>query len=65
MKPDRRHTSQRISDSINAIKLLVAEQAEDEGLWFIYASASEAYLQRALRRLHAAIESEFGEWGPN
>ena len=35
---------------------LVNEQAEDEGLWFIDATASEAYLQQALRRLHAMIE---------
>ena len=36
---------------------LVNEQAEDEGLWFIDATCSEAYLQAALRKLHAAIET--------
>jgi len=36
---------------------LVNEQAEDEGLWFIDATCSEAYLQAALRKLHAAIEA--------
>lgn len=35
---------------------LVNEQAEDDGLWFIAATATEAYLQAALRRLHAAVE---------
>jgi hypothetical protein len=40
---------------------LVAKQAEDDGLWFIAEHASEAYLQEALRKLHAAIEEAFGE----
>jgi hypothetical protein len=35
---------------------LVAEQAEDEGLWFRARTAPEAYLQQKLRRLHALIE---------
>ena len=35
---------------------IVNEQAEDEGLWFIDALCSEAYLQTALRSLHHAIE---------
>ena len=35
---------------------IVNRQAEDEGLWFIAQTAPEAYLQRALRELHAAIE---------
>lgn len=35
---------------------VVLEQAEDEGLWFMAKTAPEAYLQAALRRLHAAIE---------
>lgn len=38
---------------------LVLEQAEDEGLWFITQSASEAYLQQELRKLHALIEKEW------
>ena len=37
---------------------LVQQQAEDEGLWFIAATAPEAYLQQALRELHAAVEAE-------
>ncbi len=37
---------------------IVNEQAEDEGLWFIDALCSEAYLQAALRRLHAAVEEQ-------
>lgn len=37
-------------------RLLVAQQAEDEGLWFVAQYASEAYLQQALRELHSVIE---------
>jgi hypothetical protein len=36
---------------------VVHEQAADDGLWFIAATAPEAYLQAALRRLHAAVEA--------
>lgn len=36
---------------------IVNEQAEDDGLWFLNPLCSEAYLQAALRRLHAAIEA--------
>jgi hypothetical protein len=39
-----------------AIKALVDEQAEDDGLWFIAETCAEAYVQQALRRLHEAIE---------
>lgn len=39
---------------------LVADQANDPGLWFVPQTASEAYLQQALRRLHAAIEGPTG-----
>jgi len=37
-------------------RAIMDEQAEDEGLWFRAETATEAYLQHALRRLHAAIE---------
>ena len=43
-----------------AIQNVVDEQAEDDGLWFASQTASEAYLQQALRRLHATIEGEAG-----
>lgn len=39
---------------------LVQAQAEDEGLWFQAETITEAYLQRALRRLHAAVEHDAG-----
>ncbi len=42
----------------DAIQQVVDEQAEDEGLWFRAQTAPEAYLQQALRRLHAAVEGE-------
>ena len=38
------------------IQKTVLQQAEDEGLWFIPTTASEAYVQQELRRLHAVIE---------
>jgi hypothetical protein len=41
-----------------AIKALVARQAEDDGLWFVAETASEAYLQTALRKLHEVIEGK-------
>jgi hypothetical protein len=40
---------------------VVDEQADDEGLWFEAATAPEAYLQKALRRLHEAIEAQSGQ----
>lgn len=45
------------SDMYDAMRALVDEQAEDEGLWFIAQTAPEAYLQQELRRLHAAVEA--------
>lgn len=39
-----------------AARAVVEEQAEDEALWFEAETATEAYLQQALRELHAAIE---------
>lgn len=45
-----------LADRLEAIQGLVKEQAEDEGLWFIARTAPEAYLQQALRELHALIE---------
>jgi hypothetical protein len=43
-------------EALTAIQALVDEQAEDDALWFIDCSISEAYLQQELRRLHALIE---------
>jgi len=40
----------------DSIRALASKQAEDDGLWFVALRASEAYLQSALRDLHAAIE---------
>ena len=44
----------------NSARALVAQQAEDEALWFQAETAPEAYLQAALRKLHAAVEGEHG-----
>lgn len=49
MMPDPRALLQRLREIVNA-------QAEDGGLWFHAETAPEAYLQCALRRLHAEIE---------
>ena len=43
---------------------LVNKQADDEGLWFIAETASEAYLQQELRKLHAAIEGTYDFGNP-
>lgn len=43
---------------IKEIQKLVDAQANDEGLWFYAESPSEAYLQKALRDLHTAIETK-------
>lgn len=45
-----------MSEELTALRKLVDEQAEDEGLWFIAVTAPEAYLQQELRRLHEAVE---------
>lgn len=47
----------KIMAGLRIIKAIVDEQAEDAGLWFLDETASEAYLQMELRRLHAAIEA--------
>jgi len=38
--------------------LVVKAQADDEALWCGAATATEAYLQQALRRLHVVMEGE-------
>lgn len=43
-------------EKLDKLKAKVEEQANDEGLWFIAATAPEAYLQKALRELHFMIE---------
>ena len=39
-------------------RTVVDAQAEDGGLWFLAATAPEAYLQQELRRLHAVLEDD-------
>lgn len=43
---------------MSKLKELVNRQAEDDALWFQAQTATEAYLQQALRELHAAVEEE-------
>jgi len=58
----RQETCAKIRDSyvqrVVRLAKMVEQQAEDEGLWAIAETATEAYLQAALRRLHAVIEGE-------
>jgi hypothetical protein len=44
-------------DALHGIRALVDQQAEDDGLWFMAETASEAYLQQELRKLHECIEA--------
>lgn len=46
------------SAPLEEIQALVDQQSKDEGLWFQAETASEAYLQQELRRLHALIEGD-------
>ncbi len=41
---------------VEQVRFLVEEQAEDEGLWIVAATAPEAYLQDSLRKLHHYVE---------
>lgn len=43
-------------EQLAGARALANAQAEDEGLWFEAETAPEAYLQAALRRMHAAVE---------
>ena len=45
-----------LTKAVLAVQQLVDLQAEDDGLWFIAATAPESYLQAALRKLHAEVE---------
>jgi len=47
-----------LEKELQKYKDVVGDQANDEGLWFDAQTAPEAYLQRKLRELHAAIEGE-------
>lgn len=44
--------------TLGRARALVNKQAEDGGFWFIAMTAPEAYLQQALRRLHAAVKGD-------
>ena len=48
----------RLQEASGRVRALVKEQAEDEGLWFEAQTAAEAYLQQALRELHAAVDAD-------
>lgn len=44
------------ANRVEGLRDLCARQAEDAGLWVEAETAPEAYIQKALRKLHAAIE---------
>lgn len=46
---------ERLREYENNLKAACDMQTEDEGLWFKAERATEGYLQRALRRIHALI----------
>jgi hypothetical protein len=48
--------TRQLERELAKLRQMVAQQAEDDGLWFRAATAPEAYLQQELRRLHAAVE---------
>jgi hypothetical protein len=52
---------QQAQARVKAVGTLVDAQAEDEGLWFVAATAPEVYLQQELRRLHVAVEAALAE----
>lgn len=51
-------TRMTAEEKLVSIQAVVDEQANDDGLWFDAVYITEAYLQAALRRLHAVIEGE-------
>ena len=57
-RPDvvRLYVGKWLTEHVRELLALVNKQAEDEGLWFAASYTTEAYLQSALRELHAAIE---------
>jgi hypothetical protein len=48
---------ERLQTGLAGVRQLVDQQAEDAGLWFFARTATEAYVQQELRKLHAAIEA--------
>lgn len=56
--------TRHVGTSVSA-REVVDRQANDPGLWFVPTNSTEAYLQRALRELHAAVEGESQEASVN
>lgn len=51
-----------LAKHIRRLQALVEKQAKDCGLWYQPRTASEDYIQRALRSIHGAIENEDMSW---
>ena len=45
------------NEELVAVRELVEQQANDEGLWFVAHTAPEAYLQQELRKLHSLCDA--------
>ena len=56
-KTDAETTPEKLQRLI-ATEIIVLKQADDYDLWCVAETEAEECLQRALRRLHAAIEGE-------
>jgi len=48
----------KLEAKLKAIRDVVDEQADEEGIWFDAMTAPEAYVQRELRRLHWVVKEE-------
>lgn len=53
---DERRKVESLRSRLAEARCVCDEQATDAGLWFVAEMVTEAYLQAALRRLHAAVE---------
>lgn len=55
-------TTESAEERLEKIQAFVDAQSNDPALWCECASIHEAYIQQALRRLHACIEGEDVSW---
>ena len=57
MEPSDTQRLSGLRDQIRDLWRLVDRQAKDEGLWFRATTATEAYMQQELRKLHHCINA--------
>ena len=51
------YTNESVERLVEAVRMAVNEQAEDDALWFDERNIGAAYIQQELRRLHHIIET--------